>query len=314
LQELLMNPRLLSVLFTGVVALGVTACGGGDATTDAAAPAPSPAAPAAPAPSPAAPAPAPAAPSPSPSAPAPAPSASGSGSAAECFNIAWSTPGTTAVLEYAITGSATGTTRSNLTVTGGKTFNGQTGLIEYAQDQTTTYTAPTTLALAGAVTTRSRHHLTENGSVETEYGGTVEVSAQAPFVTMSPNIVTTTTTVTYTPARVDRRFTLSAGASDTVTTSYGSSSVTSLGSVVPPTTTAQTITVNYAGQETVTVPAGTFTACKFLVTVNSETHTEWFGKGNGAPLQFTSRTSEGQVITNSLTSASRLNGAAIAPN
>ncbi len=262
-----MNPRLLSVLFTGVVAMGVTACGGGDATTDAAAPAPSPAAPAAPAPSPAAPAPAPAAPAPSPAAPAPAPAApspspsapapapSAGGSAAECFNIAWSTPGTTAVLEYAITGSATGTTRSNLTVTGGKTFNGQTGLIEYAQDQTTTYTAPTTLALAGAVTTRSRHHLTENGSVETEYGGTVEVSAQAPFVTMSPNIVTTTTTVTYTPARMDRRFTLSAGASDTVTTSYGSSSVTSLGSVVPPTTTAQTITVNYAGQETVTVPA-----------------------------------------------------------
>jgi hypothetical protein len=301
-----MNPRLLSVLFTGVVALGVTACGGGDATTDAAAPAPSPAAPAAPAPSPAAPAPAPAAPAPSPSAPAPAPSAGGS--AAECFNIAWSTPGTTAVLEHAITGSATGTTRSNLTVTGGKTFNGQTGLTEYDQDQTTTYTAPATLASAGTVPTRSRFYQTENGSVETEFGGTVSAS-----VTVSGVTVNTNTTVTYAPARVDRRFTLATGASDTVTTSLTSSSVTNFGSVAP-TTTAQTITVNYAGQETVTVPAGTFTACKFLVTVNSETHTEWFGKGNGAPLQFTSRTSEGQVITNSLTSASRLNGAAIAPN
>ena len=303
-----MSTRLLSLLFTGVFALGVTACGGGDATTEASTPAPSPAAPA---PSPAAPAPSAPSPSPSPAAPAPSPAApapSASGSAAECFNIAWSTPGTTAVLEYAISGSATGTTRSNLTVTGGKTFNGQTGLIEYDQDQTTTYTAPATLASAGAVPTRSRYYLTENGSVETEYGGTVAVTATVSGVTVSTN-----TTATYTPARVDRRFTLSSGTSNTVTTSLSSSSVTNFGNL-PLTTTAQTITVNYAGQETLTVPAGTFTACKFLVTTNSDTQTEWFGKGNGAPLQFTSRTSEGQVITSSMTATSRLNGAAIAPN
>lgn len=207
------------------------------------------------------------------------------------------------MLDYAITGSATGTTRSNLTVSGGKTFNGQSGLIEFFQDQTTTYTAPATLASAGTTPTQSRFYFMENGSVTSDFGGTVAASVSTFGIT-----VTTNTNVTYSPARVDRRYTLAVGASDTSSTSMTSTSTTNFGSL-PATTAAQTTTVTYVGQESITIPAGTFTACKFSVATSSGTNTEWVGKGNGAPLQSTSKASDGTAIVLSLTAASRLNGA-----
>lgn len=217
--------------------------------------------------------------------------------------MAWYTPGTTAVLDYAITGSATGTTRTNMTVSGGKSFNGQNGLIEFFQDQTTTYSAPATLASAGTIPTQSRFYFTENGSVETEYGGTIATSASVAGITISTN-----TTVTYNPAIVDRRFTLAAGASSTYSTTTTTTSTTNFGST-PAVNSTETTTVTYVGQESITIPAGTFTACKFTVTTPGGTATEWFGKGNGAPLQFTSRTSDGAAIVVSMTAATRINGA-----
>jgi hypothetical protein len=210
-------------------------------------------------------------------------------------------------LDYAITGDATGVTRSNLTVSGGKTFNGQGGLIEFFLDQTTTFSAPATSASAGTIPTQSRFYFTENGSVVTEYGGTIVTG-----VTVAGITVNTTATTTYTPPRPDRSFTLAAGASDTVTTTTAVSAVTNFGAA-PATSTSETTTYRFVGQETVTVPAGTFMACKFMETTNSETTENWFAKGNGAPIRFTSRTSDGFAITNSMTSASRLNGAVIAP-
>lgn len=190
-----------------------------------------------------------------------------------------------------------------MTVSGGKTFNGQSGLIEFFQDQTTTYTAPATLASAGTVPTQSRFYFTENGSVETEFGGTVTASATVAGIT-----ITTNTTVTYSPAVADRRFTLAVGGSNTSTTTQSTTSVTNFGST-PATTSSETTTVTYVGQENITIPAGTFAACRFTVVTNSGTNEEWFGKGNGAPLQFTSKASDGTSILMSLTAASRLNGA-----
>ncbi len=226
------------------------------------------------------------------------------GSASECFNIAWYTPGTTAVLDYAITGNATGTTRSNLTVTGGKTFNGQSGLLEFFQDQTTTYSAPATLASAGTVPTQSRFYFTENGSVETEFGGTLVASASVAGIS-----VTTTTTSINNPALTDRRYTLAVGASSTSSTTRTTTSVTNFGAT-PATSAAESATVTFVGQESITIPAGTFTACRYtVVTSSGGTNEEWFGKGNGAPLKLTSKASDGTSIVLSLTAASRLNGA-----
>ncbi len=217
--------------------------------------------------------------------------------------MVWYTPGTTAVLDYAITGAATGATRSNLTVSGGKSFNGQSGLLEIFNDQTTTYTAPAVLASAGTTPTQSRFHFKENGTVTSDFGGTIVASVSSMGFT-----VTTNTTVTYNPARVDRRYTLAVGASDTSSTSMTSTSSTNFGAV-PATTTTNSTTVTYVGQESITVPAGTFTACKFTVTTSGSTSTEWVGKGNGAPLQSTSKASDGSAVVLSLTAATRINGA-----
>lgn len=305
-----MNRTVIHSLFVATFALGLSACGGGDDTAATATPAPAPTPAPSPAPTPApaptptpAPSPAPApAPTPSPS-PAPAPS-TGAGSASECFNIAWYTPGTTAVLDYAITGAATGSTRSNMTVSGGKTFNGQSGLLEFFQDQTTTYTAPATLSSAGTIPTQSRFYFSENGSVETEYGGTISTSASMAGLSISTN-----TTVTYNPAVNDRRFTLAVGGSSTWTTALTTTSTTNFGSV-PATTANESTTVTYVGQESITIPAGTFTSCRFTVVSSSGgTNEEWFGKGNGAPLKMTSKAPDGTSVVLSLTAASRLNGA-----
>lgn len=217
--------------------------------------------------------------------------------------MVWYTPGTTAVLDYAITGAATGSSRSNLTVSGGKTFNGQNGLLEVFNDQTTTYTAPAALASAGASPTQSRFYFTENGTVSTDFGGTLVASVSSMGLS-----ITTNTTVTYNPARVDRRYTLAVGASNTTTTSMTAASSTNFGAV-PATTATTTTTVTYIGQESITVPAGTFTACKFTIAIGGDTSTEWVGKGNGAPLQATSKASDGSSVTLKLTSATRINGA-----
>lgn len=208
------------------------------------------------------------------------------------------------MLDYAITGSATGSTRTNGTVTGGKTYNGQSGLLEFFQDQTTTYTAPATLASAGTVPTQSRFYFSENGSVINEYGGTAAVNT-----TVSGIAITSTTTVTYNPAKVNRRFTLAAGASSSSSTTVSSSTTTNFGGA-PATSSTESTTVTYVGQESVTVPAGTFTACKFTVRDQAGAeNTEWHGKGNGAPLKLTSKASDGSSVVLSLTSATRLNGA-----
>jgi hypothetical protein len=153
------------------------------------------------------------------------------------------------------------------------------------------------------IPTRSRFYFTENGSVINSFGGTVAAGATVSGIT-----VTTTTTTTYTPPRVDRRFTLAAATSDSFSSTSASSVTTNFGGAPTNTSTAQNITINFAGQETVTVPAGTFVACKFLETINSDTNEQWYAKGSGAPIKYTSRTSEGQAITLSMTSASRLNG------
>lgn len=213
------------------------------------------------------------------------------------------TPGSTYVLDYAITGTATGSVRSSGTVAGGKSFNGQSGLIEHVQNQTTTYTAPATLAAAGTTQNESRFYFSENGSVVTEFGGTT-----ATNLTVSGFAISTDTTVTYNPAKVNRRFTLAAGASDTSTTMVTTTTKTTL-AAVPPTTFTETTTVTYVGQESVTVPAGTFTACKFSIKDKDGVENfEWYGKGNGAALKLTGKASDGTTVTLSLTGASRFNG------
>lgn len=202
-----------------------------------------------------------------------------------------------------ISGSATGTTVSNATVNGGASFNGASGLVEVVQNQTTTYTAPATLASVGTVPTLSKFYFKLNGMEELEYGGTVAVTTSV----MGFSFATTTTTA-FNPPGSDKRFTLAVNGSSAYSTT---SSVSVATTGLPATTSNVAIanTVTYLGQETITIPAGTFTACKFKVADSSGENHEWFGKGNGAPLKSTSKASDGSSIVLELTAASRINGA-----
>jgi hypothetical protein len=62
------------------------------------------------------------------------------------------------------------------------------------------------------------------------------------------------------------------------------------------------------GQETITIPAGTFVACKFKESDKDGDQFVWHGKGNGAPLKMTSKASDNSSIVMELTAATLVNG------
>jgi hypothetical protein len=108
----------------------------------------------------------------------------------------------------------------------------------------------------------------------------------------------------FTPAARDKRFTLNPGE----TTVYSQTYTTT---ITPPGTTETTTanpTVTYEGQESVTVPAGTYTACKFSQTFSGSTTTTWIIKGSGVMAKSTDASSN---VTLQLQGTSRLNGSPI---
>ncbi|MGB1562053.1 MAG: hypothetical protein ACPHN2_11195 [Sinimarinibacterium flocculans] len=126
---------------------------------------------------------------------------------------------------------------------------------------------------------------------------------------------TITTTISNEPP-AEERFDLSPGQSYTqsYTTTQENGSVG--GFQIPPTETQFTVKTTYVGQESVTVPAGTFNACKFTEDAtatfdgqtSTSTATTWMAVGSG---QFLKSVSEGD--TNELISAS-INGEPVTGN
>jgi hypothetical protein len=275
--------RLASLM---AMATMVAACGGSDDGPAAPSPAPSPA----PAPGPApAPAPGPA-PSPSPS-PAPAPTA---GAASECLNPAQLASGTQYQLDYVVSGALTGTSSTTGNIGAATSFNGHANVLPITQTVVTNYTAP--------VPVQATVNMTSYQSIEgfdiLSYGSVGTVS-----VPMVGNIETR---IVYNPPVRDKRFTLAPLSSYTIEQS-GTTTIT------PPGTSQSTTgstTVTFSGQESVTVPAGTYTACKFHESTAGATTTLWVIKGKGVLARSVTPSSSGEVILQ-LQGSSRLNGAAI---
>lgn len=274
---------LLSALFAAVA---LSACGGGSDTT--ATPSPSPA-----------PSPAPA-PSPSPS-PAPAPSA---GSAGDCFNLVYATEGTTWKLDYQISGAATGSSSSESVVKPRTSFAGTNNLIEIAQTITTSYSAPPTLAAAGTVTATNSIFEDVDGTDFIFYGSRQTATAAGATIT--------TTNVISPPVR-DRQYSLGLNESFTVTQNT-TTSISGLGVPVPDQNTAITYTITYRGQESITVPAGTFNTCKFERSDANGTSTNWIAKTSGTPVRSLSADGNGVQTVLELLASSRVNGAPVPTN
>ena len=64
------------------------------------------------------------------------------------------------------------------------------------------------------------------------------------------------------------------------------------------------VTTRFDGIESVTVPAGTFSACRFTETIGSENNTfqitDWIGVGNGLPLKSEDEFTQSELVSASL--------------
>ncbi len=122
----------------------------------------------------------------------------------------------------------------------------------------------------------------------------------------------TTTNVISPPVR-DRQYSLGVGESFTVTQNT-TTSISGAPVAVPDQVTAITYTMTYDGQESITVPAGTFNACKFRRTDSAGTTTSWIAKSSGTPVRSLSADGDGVQAVLELLPSSRVNGAPVPSN
>lgn len=200
---------------------------------------------------------------PVPSAPVPG-VATGSGSCAA--NPALYTVGNNYEVELAGTassGAASGNVRYGIksTVTQNTTFKGQAAVETRLE---TTYVETLAGLPAAGITATVFTYGAVQGSEVLNFGAKIKTAAEG-FVVNN--------TISFSPATLNplswtagQRFT------DTVTVT---TEFTGLPVVVPATTAQQTLNVRFVGRESVTVPAGTFDACRFETTENGETVTSW---------------------------------------
>jgi hypothetical protein len=167
-------------------------------------------------------------------------------------------------------------------------FEGQNAS-EWATNQVVNYPS------FGTFTTASRSYSALDGLVTVTFGSIVDLTTP----------VSGTSKSVFTPPFLNRRYTLAPGES---TTSTSTMVTTTTLTGMPPTTqtTSHTQTDRYLGQESVTVPAGTFNACKF----ETANQTTWEAVGRGVMVKSISLDSSGGTTTMQLTAGS-INGTPI---
>lgn len=273
--------RALGALMTAVA---LAACGGGDP-------------PAAPAAGPPAPAPAPP--------PAPAPG----GTAGQCYDLALNeTPGTNINVSYTYGGPVTGNQTVDATVGVLTTFEGQSAV----ENAVKTTGSNTVAGITTAIDTNGKYYSRRTAAAEvTVYGLVLTTTLQVAGFT-----VPTESKSVWSPPWVDRRFSLAQGA--LLTQTYSGSTTSTIGGIAgaPPTVTVTPATVSsttkFVGVESVTVPAGTYSACKFedyAVATPTEITTSWLIVGKGILVKSLANTGSGTQTIEA--TAVKLNGAAL---
>ena len=148
------------------------------------------------------------------------------------------------------------------------------------------------------------YRLAASSGIVTEYGATARATLIANGVTG-----TSTSRSTSVPPFVDSRFTLSGGQSLLQTGSITTATTTN--GITTTQTDNLSQTVRFIGIESVSVPAGTFNACKFEqvpTATPTDITTSWVGVGNGVVLRTTAVSSLGTQTATARTI--RLNGVA----
>jgi hypothetical protein len=216
------------------------------------------------------------------------------GAASDCFNPVLAQVGTTYLWDARIVGAATGTTSFDARVTRIAAFEGTAGLAE-----TEATVAQSVQSGGNAFTSTSTllDYAQVSGTTLTQYGQVTTVTAPQASTTRS----------VWQPPRADTRAALALGASVDVAWTTTDTSPPGTG---PAQTTARNNRITYRGQESVTVPAGTFNACRFEIveTPGNSERIEWVQVGTGAPLKTTAAPGTGNEASFELLGTSRLNG------
>lgn len=209
-----------------------------------------------------------------------------------CYDLAIAdTPGTRGVVEYRYSGRSSGTGTVEWTVGALTAFEGSSGY-ETVLKNTDTLTSPTPGTTVLDVKTYSRRA----GDAEvTNYGSVTSGAFSRDGLSG-----TLTTKSVYTPPWASRVFgiplggTLSETSTMTISTTF---SVPGIPIGLPPTTNTSTSTTvtTYAANETITVPAGTYSTCRFDITYPGSpagtSTTQWVLRGKGIPVKIVSKAS-----------------------
>ena len=162
------------------------------------------------------------------------------------------------------------------------------------------------------IDTNGKYYARRTGAAEvTQYGLLLTATVQIAGVT-----VPTESKSVWSPPWIDRRYGLALGAS--LTQTYSGSTTSTVGGIMgaPPTVTTTPVsastTTKFVAVESVTVPAGTYSACKFEefdTATPTEITTSWLIVGKGIMVKTMANTgTDTQTIE---ATAVKLNGAAL---
>jgi hypothetical protein len=225
-----------------------------------------------------------------------------------CYDLSFDeTPGGRIVIDFAYTGTIGGNENVDTLVGNLTTFEGNSAR-EIAVKTTGTHTSA---AGSLAVNTDNKVYLKKTGDAEvTQYGALLSSSSVVAGFSL-----TTTAKTVWSPPWVDKQYGLALGASYTYSqTGTVTSTTPPLFPGLPATTTTTPVsvtqTLTYVGRESVTVPAGTYNACKFRSTTagNSDVTTQWVVVSKGVPVQTITTNAAGTVTQTIQATSITLNG------
>lgn len=246
---------------------------------------------------------------PDPTDPDPGASGGGAGPASECFNPALITAGTR--YQWDMQGQAHGQVMDMLMareIFGGATFNGQRGLVEARGTNTMTGSSEgIEFRLEQQVSHFDRIVHEAAGPVMVSYGLEADSVMSVAGMTMRMGM-----RIVATPPTESRELTLRKGES------YTHSETTTVettieGGGMTRTTETESYVITYLGQEQVTVPAGTFMACKFSTNLGAEgAFDTYVAKGSGLPVVMIGEDEDGAPVRLEMLPSSHVNGTPVA--
>ena len=210
--------------------------------------------------------------------PAPTSAPAASGPASECFNSSLAQIGSMQTLNYRSTANgATVNTSTTVEIVRNTTFEGNN-----ATEQKSTTSGIETFV-----------YFALDGLTSRTFGSTTSIAAGG---------FTTDTKVVFNPPSENRDFTLVAGGNYNRTDN--STTTISVAGTNQSSSASSTTTVTYQGQESVTVPAGTFTACRFTSVENANgtqtTTNQWIAKPAGVAVKSVSDSGTTELVSGSI--------------